>query len=360
MNPFHPSRILIFIFFPLVFFALLTLFLAVHEVNLEMKGGDNRVIFSSVPGRHMPGLAESQDLLPGKMMITTHALVPIVTALWQRYLLQAFPFSVALSCLLLMGWRSNWIIAAHLYAGMRRGGFSVMYQPVFEAQGGCCIGAEALLRWTRINGTSIPPDEFIAAAERAGMIISLTRHLFALIARDIETWPIQNNLRLSINLAPIQLIDPHFYTDIVELQTELAKKGFRIMLEITERSDISDISETVLALERLRERGIMVAIDDFGTGYSALSWVQQLPLDCLKIDRVFVESVKENRGDTRVLEAIIHLARRMNLTMVAEGVSTEKQRSWLVRRGVHYLQGYLLAHPLRSRAFAAWLSGVPE
>ncbi len=234
-----------------------------------------------------------------------------------------------------------------ILTGIKRGQFYVVYQPVVDAQKLEMQGMEALMRWEHPTAGMIPPDAFIAIAEAQQLIVPLTRHLFTLIARDARQ--LQNVLppgaKLGINLAPSHLHAPSFKEDIMAFAASLPPQYFRIVFEITERDMLKE-KEAMNLFFWLHEQGFEIAIDDFGTGHSALIYLQRFKLDYLKIDRGFVNSIGMETVTTPVLDAVLTLAKRLNMATVAEGVETPEQAKWLIERGVNYLQGYYFSRPL--------------
>ncbi|WP_435927186.1 cyclic di-GMP phosphodiesterase [Dryocola sp. BD613] len=242
-----------------------------------------------------------------------------------------------------------------ILTGIKRGQFYVVYQPVVDAQKLEMQGVEALMRWEHPAAGMIPPDAFIAFAEAQQLIVPLTRHLFTLVARDAQQ--LQNVLppgaKLGINLAPSHLHAPTFKEDIIAFAASLPPRHFKIVFEITERDMLKEKEATGLFCW-LHEQGFEIAIDDFGTGHSALIYLQRFTLDYLKIDRGFVNSIGMETVTAPVLDAVLTLARRLDMTTVAEGVETREQAKWLIERGVNYLQGYYFSRPLTLTQLLSW------
>ncbi|EDV3150875.1 EAL domain-containing protein, partial [Salmonella enterica subsp. enterica] len=210
-----------------------------------------------------------------------------------------------------------------------------------------------LMRWPQPDGRFITPDIFITAAENEGMIIPLSRHLFELIAHDVINWTVPDDFYISVNISPAHLMDDGFIQDIEALRTRLGT--ITLMLELTERSLIVEPSQVAEKLSTLREKGVLIAIDDFGTGYCSLSYLQQLPVDYLKIDRTFIDTIDTSSNDVPVLDTIITLSQRLGLNVVAEGVSTQHQLRYILSHGVGFVQGFLYARPMGANDFMSWL-----
>lgn len=267
------------------------------------------------------------------------------------------PQSLLLTLAALYLWRrrqsKNMSLADEIRRGMAEGEFSVYYQPVCETVSGRCIGVEALMRWRRGDGSSISPTVFIRAAEDEGVIINLTQHLFNLVKDDVRSWQVTTPFHLGVNISAAHLADIAFKTDVLRFLGNL-ETSFILVLEITESSLVED---TVMAsdnLNELRQKGCQVAVDDFGTGYCSLSLIQSMPVDYLKIDKSFIDTLTSAGNDTPVLDTIIGLSKRLGLTTIAEGVSTEHQADWLADNRVPYSQGYLYARPMTASDFCQW------
>lgn len=250
--------------------------------------------------------------------------------------------------------RKKTCLYGEIHDGLRNNEFHVFYQPVHDAVTGKCTGAEALLRWQRCDGKLISPNVFIATAEREGLIIRLTHYLFEKISEDTSDWAVAEGFYLGINISPSHLESSGFVNDILGLSETLMEKKIKILLEITERDVIKNNAQAKRILSYLREKGISVAIDDFGTGYCSLSCLETLPLDHLKIDKSFVDTINKSENRTPVLDMIIKLAKELNLKVTAEGVEAEYQGRYLKESGVDFMQGYLYSRPMNSAVFIQW------
>ncbi|WP_105693405.1 cyclic di-GMP phosphodiesterase [Cronobacter dublinensis] len=236
-----------------------------------------------------------------------------------------------------------------IVSGIKRNQFFVVYQPVVDAATRQIRGVEALMRWKHPAAGMIPPDAFISFAEAQGLIVPLTRHLFKLIAQDVPH--LQQSLppgaKLGINIAPGHLHSPEFQADIQKFHASLLPDYFQLVFEITERDMIRE-KEAIGLFEWLHQQGYEIAVDDFGTGHSALIYLERFTLDYLKIDRGFVNAIGTETITSPVLDAVISLAKRLNMATVAEGVETQEQAKWLSVRGVNFLQGYYFSRPVRA------------
>ncbi|PPY00340.1 cyclic di-GMP phosphodiesterase [Cronobacter sakazakii] len=246
-----------------------------------------------------------------------------------------------------------------IVSAIKRNQFFVVYQPVVDAATRQIRGVEALMRWEHPSAGMIPPDAFINFAEAQGLIVPLTRHLFRLIAQDVprlqQTLP--PGAKLGINIAPGHLHSEQFKMDIQKLRASLPPDYFQLVFEITERDMIRE-EEALDLFQWLHEQGYEIAVDDFGTGHSALIYLERFTLDYLKIDRGFVNAIGTETITSPVLDAVISLAKRLNMATVAEGVETQEQAKWLTVRGVNFLQGYYFSRPMRAADLPASMKEV--
>ncbi|HHG8774211.1 TPA: cyclic di-GMP phosphodiesterase [Raoultella planticola] len=231
--------------------------------------------------------------------------------------------------------------------GIKNNQFYIVYQPVVKADTLQISGVEVLMRWRHPVAGEIPPDVFINLAETQEMIVPLTHHLLALIARDAPTLQtiLPAGSKLGLNISPAHLHADGFRHDMQRFAAALPADHFSVVLEITERAMI-DKHKSLAIFDWLHELGFEIAIDDFGTGHSALIYLERYNFDFLKIDRGFVQAIGTETVTSPVLDAVLTLSRRLQLMTVAEGVETPEQAEWLRKHGVHYLQGYWLSRPL--------------
>lgn len=242
-----------------------------------------------------------------------------------------------------------------ILTAIKRDQFYVVYQPVVDAEKLQVTGVEVLMRWKHPTAGEIPPDAFIHFAEAQQLIVPLTLHLFRMIIRDAPVLKtlLPEGAKLGINIAPGHLQGENFMHDIRQFSQALPAHHFSIVLEITER-DMLNHTEATTLFEQLREEGYETAIDDFGTGHSALIYLERFSLDYLKIDRGFVNAIGTETVTSPVLDAVLTLAKRLNMLTVAEGVETPEQARWLREHGVHYMQGYYFSRPMTLEQFTQW------
>jgi diguanylate cyclase (GGDEF)-like protein len=242
-----------------------------------------------------------------------------------------------------------------LGVALERRQFELFYQPKMDARSLQVTAAEALLRWHHPERGVISPAVFIPLAERYGLIGDIGDWVIDEACRQAAIWR-ENGLRMrvAVNISGVQLRRD----DLAErIQTALLRHGIpasRLTCEITESVAMEDTRLTRQAFEQLRRTGVHVSIDDFGTGHSSLASLRRLPAAELKIDRAFVCDLEGSADARAIAAAIVQMAHRLDLRVVAEGVETEAQRDLLVKMGCDELQGYLFAKPMTSQALALW------
>lgn len=227
---------------------------------------------------------------------------------------------------------------------------SLAYQPVVINATGATKGFEVLARWEHPKRGYVPPDIFITIAEDCGLMVPLGR---CLMRKALSTWsefkkrnPHSKNWTLAINISAHQLYDKSLESDLLDNLTKNNLQTSDIVLEITETALIRDISEAIKLISQLKKLGFAIALDDFGTGFSSLSYLDQLPLDVLKIDRSFIDKINNENQQSPLVEAIVRLADVMQLDIVAEGIETSIQQAVLEKMGCRYAQGYYFSKPI--------------
>ena len=229
----------------------------------------------------------------------------------------------------------------------------IVFQPIITASTGECETLEALVRWTHPERGPISPDEFIPLAERSGEIAALGRWVLDEACREASSWPGQNLPSVAVNVSVVQLESGTLQLDIDTALKEAALPPSRLHLELTESVFAGDRRHIIPTLIALRGSGVKISLDDFGTGFSCLADLRRLPIDQLKIDKSFVESIELDSGP--IVNTIVTTALTFGLKVVAEGVETAAQAERLIGLGVHYLQGYLFSDTLSPDATRQWL-----
>lgn len=229
----------------------------------------------------------------------------------------------------------------------------VVYQPVVRLSDRRIVAAEALVRWSP-GGTPIPPDIFVAEAEANGLIGELTRYVLARAVADLGPRLRDRGFRVTVNIAASDLGDERFYQALDRHIGAAALAPGAIGIELTERST-ADRALILAGLDRLHNAGLRVYLDDFGTGYSALSYLTQLPIDVIKVDKSFTDTIGSGSARASLVPQIIDMARHLGAEIVVEGIETEEQAAYLAAYGAQYGQGWLFARPMRADALLSLL-----
>ena len=249
-----------------------------------------------------------------------------------------------------------------LESDMRRGiehhEFTVYYQPKVDLHTGQIVSLEALVRWQHPKRGMVNPGKFIPFAEETGLIEPLGKIVLETACREAALWQPKEGqpLVIAVNLSAIQFRNPNLVQDIADILKRTGLPPQALELEITESAVLGDVNATIATLEKLKALGIRLAIDDFGTGYSNLGHLRRFPVDVLKIDQSFVKGMSGKHDDTPIVEAVVTLAKALNLHVVAEGVETAAQMQQLKDMGCHLGQGYYFAKPLSSQAISEMLT----
>lgn len=232
--------------------------------------------------------------------------------------------------------------------GLKNNQFTVHYQAKQCLKTNDLIGCEALIRWQHPTLGNIPPLEFISLAESSGLIIPLGKLVLEQSCLFIKQWQAHSDIPLvvSVNVSALQLKDNQFKEEVLNAINEAGISGHHIELELTESLLMENIDATIRILHELKEIGVSISIDDFGTGYSSLSYLQKLPVDILKIDKSFIDSISSSDDNVWIVQSTISLALGLKLKTVAEGVETQEQKSILSKLGCDMLQGYLYSKPM--------------
>ena len=233
--------------------------------------------------------------------------------------------------------------------------FRILFQPIVELSSGRIHKAEALLRWHHPERGIVSPLDFISLAEETGLIHSIGDWVFKESARWAKRWSthLSDDFQVSVNKSPIQFRTEgnSFSATWAGYLQELELSGKNIVVEITEGLLLNAETDVIDKLLRFRDIGIQVAIDDFGTGYSSLSYLKKFDIDYLKIDQAFVRNLSTDEDDVALCEAIIVMAHKLGLKVIAEGVETEQQKIILTGAGCDYAQGYLFSKPVPPEDF---------
>ncbi|MDQ2921482.1 MAG: bifunctional diguanylate cyclase/phosphodiesterase [Acidobacteriota bacterium] len=241
--------------------------------------------------------------------------------------------------------------------GLQRRQFTLHYQPQVDTGSWRITGAEALIRWEHPELGPIPPTDFIPFAEKSGLIIPIGEWVLREACLQLKKWHASGfpKLNLAINVSARQFQEAASVDTIVEILKETGLDPGCLELELTESALMSNAEHVIKSLGKLKDIGVKLGIDDFGTGFSSLEYLRRLPLDTLKIAQSFVRDAS-NRDGAALVSSIIDLAQRLRLRVVAEGVETEEQLTFLERLGCDRMQGYLFSRPLPGEQFKTILS----
>ncbi len=238
--------------------------------------------------------------------------------------------------------------------------FVLYCQPQFGRDGRPC-GAEVLVRWLHPQRGVVGPNEFIAAAEASGLIVPLGRYVLEESCRALARWaadPQLGKLKLAVNVSVHQLREADFPQTVAEVLAASGASPAKLCLELTESVFADDTEALIERMHQLRAQGVQLALDDFGTGYSSLAYLRRFPLAALKVDRSFTHDLLLTPHEAPLVDAIVAMARKLKLQVIAEGVEHETQRDYLLRCGCDALQGYLLGMPVPIEEFERIHGGV--
>ncbi len=251
--------------------------------------------------------------------------------------------------------RHSFALESELHRALERHEFVLHYQPKVDVRSGLVTGAETLVRWEHPVRGMVPPGEFIALAEEAGLIGDIGDWVLSEACRQISAWHANGleGVQLAVNVSGRQLRSQDFVDRVREILDETGAPPHSLTLELTEGVMIEDAKENVDMLHALKDIGVKLSVDDFGTGYSSLSYLEQFPLDELKVDRSFVKKIDPSGNEAPIVSAIIAMAHSLHFHLVAEGVETEEQLNFLRRNGCESYQGFLFSKPLPADGFAS-------
>jgi diguanylate cyclase (GGDEF)-like protein len=246
-----------------------------------------------------------------------------------------------------------------LREALSRDSIDVWFQPQHCLRTGRVVGAEALARWIRPDGSQVSPGEFIPIAEESGLIKPLAERVLRRFFASASMFSNRGlDLRVSVNLSARNLADSETLEQLRRLLEQSGVDPARVVVELTESSFADDPEHLMQTAQRLREAGLRQAIDDFGTGYSSLSYLRDLPVDELKIDQVFIRGLAEGSRSASLVEAVITLAHTLGLEVVAEGVEDTEAERFLADRGCEVAQGFLYAPAMPAHLFVDYVRGV--
>jgi sensor c-di-GMP phosphodiesterase-like protein len=220
-------------------------------------------------------------------------------------------------------------------------------------------GAEVLMRWRKPDGTVVPPASFIPLAESSGLIIDMTRTLMRRVCQEAgPEFARRPNLKVTFNLTARHFGNEDIVEDVRRIFSKSQIRLSQVVLEVTERQPLENLTETRRVIAALQGLGVRVAIDDVGTGHSGLSYMLKLGVDIIKIDKVFIDALGTDRNSNTIIETLIDLAQNMRMEIIAEGVESFEQVVHLRELGVRSAQGYVFAPPLPGSAFLQLVEAI--
>ncbi|SDD99100.1 EAL domain-containing protein [Sporomusa acidovorans] len=288
-----------------------------------------------------PGDSDMAEDLVKKADIAMYAAKKAGKACWRFY-----------EPVLLQETNEKMVLTNGLRRGLERGEFLLNYQPQYDAAGKRLIGFEALLRWNSAEHGFMPPDRFIPLAEQTGLIIPIGEWVFkeaCLFARRLADMG-KAAIHVAVNISPRQLVADGFVATVRSCIEAAGISPGQIEIEITESIFIESVEDAIFKLSQLRELGVVLSLDDFGTGYSSLTYLKSLPVGVLKIDKSFIDEIVSDQAQLHVVGAMINLGHNLGLSLVAEGVETEKQLKILSEYRCDRIQGYVFSKPLAAEA----------
>jgi EAL domain-containing protein (putative c-di-GMP-specific phosphodiesterase class I) len=253
-------------------------------------------------------------------------------------------------------------LEADVREGLLKEQFLLHYQVQVNARGEP-VGSEALVRWQHPKRGLLLPAEFIVLVEETGLIVPLGKWVLQAACHQLAAWADQvqtAHLVLGVNISARQFRQPDFVAMVFQVLEESGANAQRLKLEVTESLLLDDVEALIIKMNTLKSRGIQFSLDDFGTGYCSLSYLKQLPFDEVKIDQSFVQDILTDESDAAIVSTIVTLARSMGLEVIAEGVQTDAQRSFLVQQGCQHYQGFLFGKPVPADMFVQSLAALKQ
>lgn len=272
-----------------------------------------------------------------------------------KQLIMLMPFAVIISILIILlviyYSRQQLTLRGDIIAAIKSHEFMVHYQPIIDTITNKCHGAESLIRWQRPDTQMIHPDLFIPIAEDMGLLPKITDEVINIIFDEMEDFLILNpSIHISINVGSSDIQSGRILKVLDEKFSHSKIKRNQIWIELTEQTLIN-LKSAKITLQKAHEKGHVILIDDFGTGYSSLSYLQELTVDILKIDKSFITSIGTEYVTSHVINAIIEMAKKLKLELIAEGVEKKTQYDFLKENHVDYIQGYIFSQPLPKNEF---------
>lgn len=249
-------------------------------------------------------------------------------------------------------------LQSSLSHALEREELQVYYQPQVDLHSGQIIGAEALVRWRHPERGLVSPDKFIPIAEETGLIVPIGEWVLWTACKQTKIWQTSGfpALRVAVNLSSRQFSQIDLRKQLVQILLDTSLDPKYVELELTESMLVQNTEVAIRRLNALKSLGVQIAIDDFGTGYSSLSYLQQFPFDILKIDRCFIQDITDDPSKAAITKAIIEMAKTLELKLIAEGVETKSELSFVRQNKCDVMQGYLFSRPVPEQEFEELLT----
>ena len=330
------------------------------EVILALSNGEKLGEFRLDAGKALPGPI-SFDRHSARLPL--HATIRLEDAVLSSWNSEAYwpALAVALGLgalfgILLARSRRMEGPVADLDRGLAAGEFKPYYQPIFDLGSGRITGCEILARWVRRDGAVVPPMNFIPLAESSGRIQAMTWQILKSALSDLQpVLKADKTFKMSVNVVPKHLLSAGFVETLRRTVLTAGVSARQIVVEVTERDELDDLTHAAAVVAELRDHGFRVAIDDVGVGHSGLSRLKGLGANTIKIDKFFVDTITVDASTTTIVEMLVALAKDFRMSVVAEGIETEEQRRALIASGVEEGQGYLVAAPLPFAKFSEFV-----
>jgi diguanylate cyclase (GGDEF)-like protein/PAS domain S-box-containing protein len=245
------------------------------------------------------------------------------------------------------------VIEKNLHHALENNELILHYQPKFNALSGEVIGMEALVRWQNPTLGLVPPIKFIGLAEESGLIVPIGKWVLKTACQQNRTWQKSGfaPMRVAVNLSVRQFEEGNLAEMVEDMLRQTGLEPKYLELEVTETMAMKNMELIIRNLRKLRNLGVHIALDDFGTGYSSLKYLKNIPVDTLKIDRSFINDLNLNPSYSAIIDAIINIAKKLELGIIAEGVETEEQSNFLIEKKCYEMQGYLFSKPVTKEEF---------
>jgi sensor c-di-GMP phosphodiesterase-like protein len=325
-------------------------------LNLSLRDGTPIKTFGSEP---KPG----QDLLSATHYSDRYGLVATVAmagggsenAAELRVMAIVLPAVIAalmFGFAVLVPWRAKGDPADAIRRALEAGEFVPYYQPLIDIRTGQLRGAEVLIRWRRSDGSIVPPGAFIHIAESSGLVVDMTRDLMRKACEEVgPAFARRPHLEIAFNVAAQHFADEGIVAEVRDIVGRTKVQLSQVVLEVTERQPLDDLTATRRVIASLQGIGVRVAIDDVGTGHSGLSYMLKLGVDIIKIDKMFVDAIGREHGTGTIIETLVGLAHNLRMEIIAEGVEHFEQVVYLRDLGIPLAQGYVFSPPLPGPSF---------